>query len=87
MCGVHISPDRNLPGRFRTAACTARQVVELTADSGAAAAPPAGAVGAAGDPTGVPALVACRVKLIWEADAGAAAEVLLISLRSPVQHV
>ena len=48
--------------------------MELTADSGEAAAPPAGAAAGA-DLVGVPALVACRVKLVWEADAAAAAEV------------
>ncbi len=51
------------------------QVVELTADSGEATAPPAGIAAAGGDLVGVPALVACRVKLVWEAEAAAAAEV------------
>ena len=39
------------------------------------AAPPIAAAGTTGDSVGVPALAACRVKLVWEEDAAAAAEV------------
>ena len=74
LCGaLDVSPT--LIQTVEGFACKPWQVVELTADSGAAAAPPAALAGAAAELVGVPALPACRVKLIWETDAGAAAEV------------
>ena len=62
------------------------QVVELTADSAAAALPAGATGGAAGDVVGVPALVACRVKLVWEADAAAAAEVCMATQHFPASN-
>ncbi len=77
-----------MTGRFNN-----RQVVELTAEAGAVTAPPATAAAEGADLVGVPALVACRVKLVWEADAAAAAEVRAASQHpshcadvSPTQH-
>ena len=56
------------------------QVVELTADSGTMTPSTAAAATVEGDLDGVPALPACRVKLVWEADPRTAAEVRWASI-------
>ena len=56
------------------------QVVELTADSGSMTPLQPTAAMAEPDLEGVPALPACRVKLVWEADGSIAGEVRVASI-------